>query len=135
MPCIVMGMSPSPGELLLLLMMSLWFINLLLSPLPSKPPSSKTDTPPPFLRVCTNARLPAKYDAPTLGTVSQFKITTKISTDSMLYRKTSIRFREISNYGTGSSVRVTRMELQIIISVVEPDRGVDSTNEAMREKS
>jgi len=37
--------------------------------------------------------------------VPQFKITTKRSADRTLYRKTSIRFREISNYGTDSELR------------------------------
>jgi hypothetical protein len=40
-----------------------------------------------------------------LEAVPQFKITTKRSTDRALYRKTSIRFREISNYGTDSLLR------------------------------
>ena len=37
--------------------------------------------------------------------VSQFKITTKRSTGRELYRKTSIRFREMSNYEIASKLR------------------------------
>ena len=37
--------------------------------------------------------------------VPQSKITTTRITDRMLYRKTSIRFRGISNYGTDSEER------------------------------
>jgi len=40
-----------------------------------------------------------------LEAVSQFKISTKRSPNEALYRKISIQFRKISNYGTSSLLR------------------------------
>ena len=71
---------------------------------PTLPPNLPSHAPP--LSALAPTRDPQRGMMPRNSeAVSQFKITTKRSTDRTLYRKTSIRFREISNYGTDSSLR------------------------------